>query len=194
MFVFISFYPHRVFGVAVATKIIETGEIQHLNQKEIKINKKFLFKLGSFCTAPAAGPRDDKGEREVEGMRSPCEEIRKEVEVVNLTPHKIVLCGEDSEPLVEIPPSGSVLRLREEVEDTGERLAGVPIVQKRFVGLEGFELPQRTENVVFIVSLPVAQYLAGRPDIVAPDTGPDSAVRDSQGRIIGIKRFMRFGD
>ncbi|RLF90973.1 hypothetical protein DRN43_00585 [Thermococci archaeon] len=124
--------------------------------------------------------------------RKPCGDVSRKVSLVNLTPHKVTLCGEDGKPLVDIPPSGSVLRLKEEVKDTGERLAGVPIVEKRFVGLEGFSLPQRTENVVFIVSMPVAQYLAGRRDIVAPDTGPESAVRDSNGRILGVRRFMRF--
>ena len=118
--------------------------------------------------------------------------MKEKIQLVNLTPHSITLYGPDGKPLREIPPSGAVLRLKEEVRDTGERLAGVPIVEKRFIGLEGFPLPQRTENVIFIVSLPVAQYLAGRPDIVAPDTGPGSKVTDKKGRTIGVRRFMRF--
>lgn len=118
--------------------------------------------------------------------------MEEKIQLVNLTPHNVMLCGSDGKPLMEIKPSGAVLRLKEEVKDTGEKIAGIPVVRKRFVGLEGFSLPQRTENIVFIVSMPVAQYLAGRPDIVAPDTGPESAVRDEKGRIIGVRRFMRF--
>ncbi|MEM1711524.1 MAG: hypothetical protein QXU12_03910 [Nitrososphaerota archaeon] len=29
-----------------------------------------------------------------------------------------------------------------------------------------------------------------RPDILAPDTSPSSAVRDSEGRIIGVKALL----
>ena len=63
--------------------------------------------------------------------RSPCGYESRKVELVNLTPHSVTLYGEDGKPLVDIPPSGSVLRLKEEVKDTGERLAGVPIVEKQ---------------------------------------------------------------
>ena len=120
--------------------------------------------------------------------------MEEKIQLVNLTPHSITLCGSNGKPLMEIKPSGAVLRLKEEAEDTGEKIAGIPVVRKRFVGLEGFSLPQRTENIVFIVSMPVALYLASRPDIVAPDTGPESVVRDEKGRIVGIRRFLRFGD
>jgi hypothetical protein len=33
---------------------------------------------------------------------------------------------------------------------------------------------------------------SGRRDVVSPDTGPESAVRDPGGRIVGVKRFQTF--
>jgi hypothetical protein len=38
----------------------------------------------------------------------------------------------------------------------------------------------------------VAQAVAGRDDVVAPDTGPESVVRDAEGKIIGVRRFQKF--
>ena len=47
------------------------------------------------------------------------------------------------------------------------------------------------KGVIYIVALLVAQVLAGtRTDIICPDTGPDSAVRDEKGMIAGVRRFM----
>jgi hypothetical protein len=47
--------------------------------------------------------------------------------------------------------------------------------------------------VLFITSTPVAQYAArlGRLDFIAPDTG-SGAVRDTDGRIIGVRGFVRY--
>jgi hypothetical protein len=47
--------------------------------------------------------------------------------------------------------------------------------------------------VLFVVSLPVAQHAGrlGRGDFVAPDTG-SGAVRDADGKIIGVKGFVRY--
>jgi len=44
----------------------------------------------------------------------------------------------------------------------------------------------------YIVSSLVAQSLRRRKDIVAPDTSPQSVVRDENGQIIGVKRFQRW--
>jgi hypothetical protein len=47
--------------------------------------------------------------------------------------------------------------------------------------------------VLFIVSMAMAQYAAqqGREDFVAPDTG-SGAVRDTDGKIIGVRGFVRY--
>ena len=43
----------------------------------------------------------------------------------------------------------------------------------------------------FIVSSIVAQHVS-REDVLAPDTSPDSVVRDEKGRILGVRRFQVF--
>lgn len=108
-------------------------------------------------------------------------------ELINLTPHEITLVRKDGEKVV-IPPSGKVARVRVEQKEVGE-IDGFPVVQSEFGEVEG--LPEEREGVIYIVSFPVLQALQGtRSDVVAPDTSPQGAVRDEQGRIIGVKRFQ----
>ena len=51
--------------------------------------------------------------------------------------------------------------------------------------------PLQEPVVIFIVSSLVAQAIAGRKDIVAPDTGP-TAIRDEDGQIKAVTRFQRW--
>jgi len=110
------------------------------------------------------------------------------VKFVNLTPHEIKIVGEDGEVRV-VPPSGQIARVRSEQTVVGE-VNGVPIVKTTFGDVEG--LPEPQPNTVFIVSSLVAQLVPHRDDVVAPDTSPSGAVRDADGRIIGVKRFQRW--
>ncbi|RLI31246.1 hypothetical protein DRO48_01235 [Candidatus Bathyarchaeota archaeon] len=131
---------------------------------------------------------------------------------VNLTPHEIRVVRKDGSEL-RLPPSGRVARLRTVSVPVGE-VEGVPIVRtelghlnkspKRLPGLsrEGVlysisdllaeDLPEPQEGVFYIVSSMVAEALSWRKDLLAPDTSPASAVRDEQGRIVGIRRFQVF--
>jgi hypothetical protein len=68
---------------------------------------------------------------------------------------------------------------------------GVPLVTTEYGEVEGLPAPQ--PGTIYIVSLVVLQALAGkRNDVVAPNTAPTplGAVRDSQGRIIGVRSFV----
>lgn len=133
---------------------------------------------------------------------------------VNLTPHKISLVTQEVE--VEIEPSGAPLRLQEQDAGDGliiERqlvLGDLPsprwipdqepgcTCQAPFHGEPGepgscacgqtYFLP-----VLYVVSSAVAQAAArvGRRDIVAPDTGA-GAVRDGDGKIVAVRRFVRY--
>ena len=53
---------------------------------------------------------------------------------------------------------------------------------------------EQVPKVIYIVSTIVLQainsYYGKRNDVVAPDTSPAGAVRDSEGRIIGVKAFV----
>jgi len=45
---------------------------------------------------------------------------------------------------------------------------------------------------LYIVSTLVAQACKGRKDVVAPDTSPESVVRDESGQIVAVRRFQVF--
>ncbi|MHA1835027.1 MAG: hypothetical protein ACTSV7_13710 [Candidatus Baldrarchaeia archaeon] len=101
----------------------------------------------------------------------------------NLTPHGVRIVDEQGNLLVEILPSGQVARLVEEVSRRGDlEVEGekIPLYQKKMGRVEG--LPAPKEGTLYIVSLPVAQALAGlRNDLVVPHP----LVRDSEGKVIG---------
>ena len=117
------------------------------------------------------------------------------VRLINLTPHEITVVGEDGEPIATFPPSGKVARVQQNAEKIKEvEIRGVKIDVVRTEYSEIIDLPEKRENTVFLVSVLVLQALKQRGiernDVVAPDTGPESAVRDEKGNIVGVRRFM----
>jgi hypothetical protein len=121
--------------------------------------------------------------------------------------------------VIVIPPDGEPLRLPEKRLDSGliptiqllpaelPEPAWLPAPDNDNVcGQEPF-LPIATPGrpctdasgwsvyapVLYIVSMAVAQFAArlGRGDFIAPDTG-SGAVRDADGKIIGVKGFVRY--
>ena len=118
-------------------------------------------------------------------MFEECEEIYIE----NLTPHKIVVYDSAGERVIlEIEPSGKVARVTTTQREIG-RIKGVPIVKTEFG--EVMDLPAPKKCTAYVVSTLVLNALKGkRPDVIAPDTSPQSAVRDEEGRIKGIRRFQ----
>ena len=107
--------------------------------------------------------------------------------LVNLTPHEIVVRREDGSEF-RIPPSGVVARVTATTEPAGT-LAGVPVVSTRYGEIE--DLPAPRAGVQYIVSSLVRMAATGRTDLVSPDTGPESAIRDDDGRIVAVRRFTR---
>jgi len=113
--------------------------------------------------------------------------------LINLTPHKITIRTADGES--QIPPSGMIVRLpsRTELLHNLEIQGGlrVPVVQQRYTVPE---LPPVQEGVFYIASSLVAQQAAaiGRRDVLAPDTGPESAIRDANGNIVAVSRLQTF--
>lgn len=103
------------------------------------------------------------------------------VEVVNLTPHPITV-GEKT-----FSPSGKVARVAMDETDSGEMVAGIPVITREMGEVTGL-LAER-ENTIFLVSAMVLAEVHGREDVFAPDTGP-TAVRDFEGRIQGVTRLV----
>ncbi len=105
-------------------------------------------------------------------------------QLINLTPHAVRILGDDNEIIAEIPPSGQVIRLEEEAIAVWE-VNGIQVVDKR-LKTEGTKLPPESKGTMYIVPLAVAQSIKRRDLLV-----PDSLVRDSEGKVIGCRRFAR---
>jgi len=131
--------------------------------------------------------------------------------IINLTSHEVTLFDpEGKKILARIPPSGKEARVKvkQEIvsyiplpspdmacygpgEDATEATFRdrIPVVRSHFGEVYG--LPEPQEGVVYIVSYPVLQAMAGkRNDLVAPDTTPNGVVKDPEGWVIGVKRFQ----
>lgn len=103
------------------------------------------------------------------------------VELINLTPHAIVIVGN---PAATIAPSGTVARCsvkREKVADINYNGAQIPVNKTVFGDVEG--LPEPKDNTFYIVSSIVAAACPYRNDLLITD----DAVRDDNGNIIGCR-------
>jgi hypothetical protein len=113
----------------------------------------------------------------------------------NFTPHVVKIIDSNGNVAMEIPPEGVQVRVKEQVEYEGiiqfkheGFFRGVPVVRKKYAEIEG--LPQQEDGVTLIVSV-IVLNASDRSDLVCPDTGPDSVVRDEDGNILGVRRFQK---
>lgn len=73
---------------------------------------------------------------------------------------------------------------------------GVSVVAKQsFTGVEWPVEHGIKDGAFIIVSMPIGDYFAANPSkcqhwVFGPDTGPDAAVRDEKGQIVGTKRLI----
>lgn len=111
------------------------------------------------------------------------------MKVINLTPHDVVVRLEDGSERV-FPATGETARVKTISKDAGE-VMGVPLVTQSYDEIQG--LPEPEEGTLYLVSLVVRQAAReqGRTDIISPDTSPQGAIRDEQGRIVAVRRFVR---
>ena len=116
---------------------------------------------------------------------------------MNLTPHPCVVFDDQGKnEIARIAPSGQVARVKTTATVAGAVSAAgneIPVVETVYGSVEG--LPEPQDGTFYICSVLVVTALRmqgiSRPDVVAPDTGPDSVVRDGEGKIAGVKRFTR---
>lgn len=106
---------------------------------------------------------------------------------INLTPHAVTIRFDGYE--LTVPPSGTVARVTTVTEPV-DTPHGVPTVRQTYGTVEGLPDPER--DTVYIVSALVLAALrgSGRVDVVAPDTGPESAIRDEKGQIVAVRRLV----
>lgn len=109
----------------------------------------------------------------------------------NLTPHPITMVRADGDSIT-IAPSGRVARVGFQDKCIGN-LDGVPVVVRHACAGEDqiIGLPNHKPGMVLLVSAMVVDALAGstRGDVYAPDTGPEGAIRDQDGRLTGVRRL-----
>jgi hypothetical protein len=122
--------------------------------------------------------------------------VRREkmVKLINLTPHPITIVVGDRK--LVLPPSGQVARVGQTYRDLGALgLEGlnVPVVATTYGDIVG--LPPEEPGVFYVASGLVAQaaWAKGRLDVLAPDTGA-GAIRDEEGRIVGVTRLLASPD
>ena len=117
--------------------------------------------------------------------------------IINLTPHPITVYDpEGREVIGTIPPSGAVVRLA--TESVVARTitvdgAEVPIARTTFGAPEGVPTDLQPGDVLVVSTLALPHVAAAVPPgvvVMAPDPGPASAVRDADGRIVGVRRFQ----
>ena len=108
---------------------------------------------------------------------------------VNLTPHAVHIWDQDKNKITRtFEPIGPPARMKETIIEHALE-EGISIVQKEYG--EATDLPAPRSNTIFIVSEQVCRaHHSDRFDLVVPDTGPDSVVRDAKGVIVGVRRFF----
>jgi hypothetical protein len=118
------------------------------------------------------------------------------VKLVNLTPHQLNIYDQTGQAVVlSIPPPPRDtpiprVSIRSEVVGTID-VDGVEVPVRKVMYGDVENLPQPEEGTVYVVSTLVTLALREkgieRKDLLSPDTNPDSAVRDSSGKVIGVK-------
>jgi hypothetical protein len=114
-----------------------------------------------------------------------------DVTLVNLTPHDIMIGNLNESGEFQLIKKisnndGKIARL------TTERLKrdsidGIPVHAIQFLGVEGLPPPQN--NVKYIVSMPVAQFVSDRNDLICPYS--EKAFRKGN-EILGVPAFVHY--
>uniref|UniRef100_A0A6H1ZN64 Uncharacterized protein n=1 Tax=viral metagenome TaxID=1070528 RepID=A0A6H1ZN64_9ZZZZ len=106
----------------------------------------------------------------------------------NFTPHEINLYDETGTQIIETFPSEGNIRMEEKIVDEYTVADGqYKVVTKKYVPAE---LPAMEDDTMIIVSLLVAQN-CHQEDMLCPDTGINSVVRNDRGQIIGVRNFQK---
>jgi hypothetical protein len=115
---------------------------------------------------------------------------------VNLTNKPIIILGEENQELLRLPEgrhvvnAGIVVNIVERHETTTGGSVKVATVSYQ---ADISEIPDPKKDTYYVVKYAVLKALNNsRADVVAPDTSPDSIVKDGlTGKIIGVKRFCK---
>jgi len=104
------------------------------------------------------------------------------LEIINTTPHKIVIFNENLEIIKEYEAQTQSLELVENLIEE-KTLNGIPLQVIHYENLS--KLPEIQDNIYYIVSSIVQLNFPERKDFITPT----ALVRDHKGIIIGAKAF-----
>lgn len=102
------------------------------------------------------------------------------MDFINLTPHTINVCNDDSEVVMTLPASGRLVRV---ARSAVSRPSGFGFNFNSVSYGEVSGLPDEVEGVVLVVSLAVRSALPDRKDLASPG----ELVRDAEGQPVGCK-------
>lgn len=108
------------------------------------------------------------------------------MKIINLTPHKVCIYDE-CEVITHTFESQGVARVNVE-QGIFDEINGIDVCRTMYSDTVG--LPDIQKDTFYIVSIIVMQNNPSRYDLICQDTSPTSTVRDNDGRIMGVKRFM----
>lgn len=111
-------------------------------------------------------------------------------QIINLTPHEITVEKDMGSGLVGstvLEPSGKIARVKEKVEILPDE-GNIPFVRTTWGEIEN--LPAPKEDTYYLVSA-IVFAATDREDVIAADTGPQSAIRDANGNITAVKRLKK---
>ena len=120
--------------------------------------------------------------------------------IINLTPHIVRIKDEETRFVFVFEPDGPVPRVEMATQFVGhikysvswgpneEYKLNIPLVKQTAETVTG--LPEPKANTILIVSRMVLEACPFRKDLVAPDTGVGSVVRDEYDQIYAVRRFV----
>lgn len=111
--------------------------------------------------------------------------------IINLTPHPVVVCDEAGKPVVTFQPTGKVARARQIDTKVGELevVTGfkVDVVSTSYGEPEDLPAPQ--DGIYYVVSILTAQAAKASGRTIEDLLITSDPVRGPDGKIIGCKKF-----
>ena len=119
------------------------------------------------------------------------------MKIVNLTPHTVIV--HKNESFLTYPPFGKTVRLDSEPQfgiyfGSDVDVVSAPTFKSE---IQWPDIPNDVDAV--LVSMPVGQQIQNSAirypfHVMGPDTGPESVVRNAEGQITGVKRFVLYAE
>lgn len=107
--------------------------------------------------------------------------------LINLTPHDIKIIGTNNR-LITIPKSGIIARIKTKNFNPQKINEEFKVYKQKVEQV--IDLPEPSEDVIYIVSNVVLKALWKRTDLIAPNT-TNGATKDERGNVIQVHSFIR---